>query len=47
MYFECTTWLGEHFVCKVSLLKGIIILLSGSNYLIKCKKLSKKDLQFY
>ena len=47
MYLECETWLGEKFVCKVSFIKGILILLFCDNMtLIKVKKLSKKDLIF-
>ena len=48
MYLECETWMGETFVCKVSFIKGILILLFCDNKtLIKVKKLSKKDLTFY
>ena len=47
MYFECETWLGEKFICRVNLLKGIFLLLYPfPNSLIKYKKLSKKDLIF-
>ena len=47
MYLECETWLGETFICKVSFIKGILILLFCDNKtLIKVKKLSKKDLIF-
>jgi len=46
MYFECETWLGETFICKVNFFKSILILLFGSGHLIKCKKISKKDLIF-
>lgn len=47
MYFECETWLGEKWICKLNLFQSIIILLfGGSGHLIKVKKLSKKDLIF-
>lgn len=47
MYLECETWLGERFICKVNIIKGLLILLFCDNRtLIKVKKLSKKDLTF-
>lgn len=47
MYLECETWFGEVFICKVSFIKGILILLfCDKRTLLKVRKLSKKDLIF-
>ena len=32
MYFECNDWLNGTYLCKLSFLKGIAILLFGRGY---------------
>lgn len=46
MYFECKDWLGEHWLCKVNIFKGIILLLFGNGHLIQVKHISKKNIIF-
>lgn len=42
MYFECNDWLYGKYLTKVSLLKGIYILLFGRRY---AKFISKKTIK--
>lgn len=47
MYFECWDWLGNHWVCKLNIFQGLLVLLFGNGHLIQVKHIPKKNINFY
>lgn len=45
MYFKCVNWLGYETIKKVSLIKGLLILLFPNGFMEKYKRISKKDIK--